>query len=363
MIDPSKKETRVVVAMSGGVDSSVVAAMLVEQGYQVIGVTMQLYDHGMAIAKKGACCAGQDIYDAKMVADKLSIPHYVLNYESQFKEEVIDDFVDSYLNGYTPIPCIKCNQTVKFRDLIKMAKELGADFMATGHYVRRVENDGKVEMHRGMDTSKDQSYFLFGTTQEQLEYLRFPLGHLNKEETRILAQKYGLAVAEKADSQDICFVPEGKYGDLVKKLRPSSIEVGEVVNMEGEVLGYHSGISNFTIGQRKGLGISGVDPLYVIKINPANNQVVVGGNDNLNKSRFIIKDINWLDGEFKGEFEVGVKIRSSQKIVKAKVFAMQKQQAEVLLGEFSRAITPGQACVIYKNDRVLGGGWITQEIN
>lgn len=358
----SPKDTKIVVAMSGGVDSSTVAAMIHDQGYNVIGLTMQLYDHGVAIQKKGACCAGQDIYDAKIVADKLKIPHYVLNYESKFKQDVIDDFADTYLKGETPIPCIKCNQTVKFRDLIQMAKDLEADALVTGHYVRRINNGGVVELHKAIDKTKDQSYFLFSTTKSQLEYLRFPLGNFTKEQTRNMALKFGLDVASKPDSQDICFVPEGKYAELVQKLRPESLHPGEIRHINGDLLGMHNGIINYTIGQRKGLGISSSDALYVIKIDHITKTVYVGPDEALNKSRFILRDMNWLCDPGQTEFKAEVRMRSSQVPVEAKITSIQNNQAEVVLYAFSRAITPGQACVIYDKDRVLGGGWITREI-
>jgi len=279
----------IVVAMSGGVDSSVVAAMLHEQGHDVIGITLQLYDHGMALQKKGACCAGQDIYDAKMVADRLGIPHYVFDYESKFKQEVIDDFADSYLNGETPLPCVKCNQSVKFHDLLKAAKELKADALATGHYIQKIINGNRAEMHKGFDENKDQSYFLFATTKEQLDYLMFPLGGQTKEETRALAEKYNLEVANKPDSQDICFVPNGNYRDIITKLRPGSDKAGKFIHIDGYEIGDHKGIINYTVGQRKGLGISFGSPLYVIKIDPEENKVYVGPESDLVKTKFTLK--------------------------------------------------------------------------
>ena len=291
----SPAETRVVVAMSGGVDSSAVAALLKEQGYEVIGITLQLYDHGAMVNKKGACCAGQDIHDARRVAETLNIPHYVLNYESKFKESVMDDFVDTYLAGETPIPCVKCNQSVKFKDLLQTARELGADVMATGHYVQRKEEGGVASMYRAADPARDQSYFLFATTQAQLDFLRFPLGHLrSKEETRALAARFGLQVADKPDSQDICFVPSGGYAKVIEKLRPGALEPGEIVDVDGNVRGHHTGIINYTVGQRRGLGISDEDPLYVVKLDAEKKQVIIGSKEALLKQSFIIRECNFL---------------------------------------------------------------------
>ena len=294
-------QTRVVVAMSGGVDSSVTAAMLVEQGYEVIGMTMQLYDHGVAMAAKGACCAGADIHDARQVAGRLDIPHYVLDYESLFQQQVMDDFADSYLAGHTPIPCVRCNQTVKFKDLLGMARDLGADCLATGHYVRRDMLDGQPVLRRGIDSDKDQSYFLFATTPEQLEFVRFPLGSLTKDETRALARKYQLSVSDKPDSQDICFVPNGRYGDVVRKLRPGAIEPGLIKHMDGRTLGTHNGVIDYTIGQRRGLGIGGRKgegedntPLYVVAINAARHEVIVGPQTALACHRVYLSDMNWV---------------------------------------------------------------------
>ncbi|MGX6960008.1 MAG: tRNA 2-thiouridine(34) synthase MnmA [Rickettsia endosymbiont of Pentastiridius leporinus] len=364
MINLNKQST-IVVAMSGGVDSSVVAAMLCEQGYNVIGITLQLYDHGIAVDKKNACCAGQDIYDAKMVANRLGIPHYVLDYESKFKESVIDNFVDSYLQGETPLPCVQCNKSVKFRDLIKTAKELGASKLVTGHYVRKVSGNSGAELHMGLDPTKDQSYFLFATTKEQLEYLDFPLGDLTKDETRKLANKFGLEVADKPDSQDICFVPDGNYKDIINKIRPSSSESGKIVHVNGFELGTHSGIINYTIGQRRGLRVSYSEPLYVVKIDPNSNIVYVGPESALNVQEFIIKDVNWLgenirDGE---KLELAVKIRSTRlpKLAEISKFADDKIKVKFLSKE--KAVAPGQACVIYDGTRILGGGWITREIS
>jgi len=354
---------RIVVAMSGGVDSSTVAAMLHAQGHEVIGVTMQLYDHGMAVARKNACCAGQDIYDAKMVADKLNIPHYVLDYESKFKEAVIDEFADSYMRGETPLPCVKCNQSVKFKDLLKMAQELGADCLATGHYVRKIQGTHGAELHTGLDSNKDQSYFLFATTKDQLDYLQFPLGNLTKEETRHIANKYELAIADKPDSQDICFVPDGDYSKVISKLRPEALNPGKIVHIDGYELGIHNGIINFTIGQRRGLKISFSEPLYVIRIEPTTRIVYVGPESALHSTEFIIKDINWLGSDIiEGqEMEVTVKIRSTRPASLAKITIINTNEIKVKLLTFEKAVAPGQACVIYDDKRVLGGGWITRE--
>lgn len=364
MLHPTKSpaETRVVVAMSGGVDSSTVAALLHEQGYEVIGITLQLYDMAVTLEKKGACCAGQDIYDAKTVADALGIPHYVLNYESLFKESVIEDFADSYMRGETPIPCVRCNQSVKFRDLLKMAKDLGADALATGHYVRRLMGDNGAELHRGVDPHKDQSYFLFATTQEQLNYVHFPLGGMTKEETRKLAARFNLIVADKPDSQDICFVPDGNYAKIIEKLRPGALDPGDIVDIEGKVLGKHNGIINYTIGQRKGLGISSPDPLYVIRLDPAQKRVIVGPESALGTKRFRIKELNWLDSAplpATGR-SVIVKLRSAHAGAVATLYSSGDNGAEIELEMPERAVTPGQACVIYEGERVLGGGWIVK---
>ena len=314
-----KSETRVVVAMSGGVDSSVCAALLAREGYDVIGVTLQLYDHGEAIQKAKACCAGQDIYDAKRVAQTMGFPHYVLDYESRFKESVIDDFAETYLKGATPIPCVRCNQTVKFRDLLEVARDLGADCMATGHYIKRIIGPDGPELHRAHDYGKDQSYFLFATTQEQLGFLRFPLGHMDKSETRRLAAELGLNVAAKPDSQDICFVPTGKYTDVIEKLRPDAGEPGEIVHIDGTVLGTHRGVMYYTIGQRRGLGLpdgSGADPLFVVRIDADAKRVVVGPRLALARSRIWLQDVNWLGQDKFGAkldgLAVNVKVRSTR---------------------------------------------------
>jgi len=360
-LDKAPKDTKVVVAMSGGVDSSTVAAWLHQRGYQVIGITLQLYDLGVTLEKKGACCAGQDIYDAKNVADKFGFPHYVLNYESLFKESVMEEFADSYLRGETPIPCVRCNQSVKFRDLLKVAKDLGADALATGHYVRRINDEhGQAQLLRAIDPAKDQSYFLFATTKEQLEYLHFPLGNMTKSETRQLAQELGLTIADKPDSQDICFVPNGSYASVIEKLRPGALDSGDIVHTDGRVLGRHQGIINYTIGQRRGLGIASEQPLYVIKLNAEKKQVIVGSESELASQRFRIKEMNWLADRIpEGGLEVDVKLRSGHSGASAIIYPAIDGFAEVVLTEAGRAITPGQACVIYDRDRVLGGGWIT----
>lgn len=359
-------ETRVVVAMSGGVDSSVVAGLLAREGYDVIGVTLQLYDHGAALEKKGACCAGQDIHDARRVADRLDIPHYVLDYESIFSEAVMDEFADAYLAGETPIPCIRCNERVKFKDLLGMARDLGADCMATGHYIQRLEGTQGAELHRGVDPVRDQSYFLFSTTPEQLDFLRFPLGALDKDETRKLAAEFDLSVAMKPDSQDICFVPEGRYQDVILKLRPDAAEPGEIVHLDGRVLGTHDGILNFTIGQRRGLGVAVGEPLFVVKIDSATRQVIVGPRDALFSRRIHLRDVNWL-GDFALDhigpegFALSAKVRSTHPPMPATLF-VEEGRVSVLLTEGDEGISPGQACVFYEDgetaSRVLGGGWI-----
>ncbi len=362
-IDKPEAQTRVIVAMSGGVDSSVTAAMMADAGYDAVGVTLQLYDHGAAIAKKGACCAGQDIRDARRVADTIGIPHYVLDYESRFREEVIDDFADSYLRGETPIPCVRCNQTVKFRDLLATARDLDGDVLVTGHYVRRIAGPSGAELHRAKDTSKDQSYFLFATTREQLEFLRFPLGDLDKTQTRELAARFNLPVADKPDSQDICFVPNGNYASLVEKLRPGACDAGDIVDMEGNVLGQHDGIIRYTVGQRRGLGVSAPDPLYVVRVDPASRQVVVGPRSALLKSRISVADINWLGNDELPEegLPVEIKIRSASSPSSARLFADENGRFSVVPEEPMDSVAPGQACVFYKEDRVLGGGWIMRD--
>jgi len=355
-------ETRVVVAMSGGVDSSATAALLADQGYQVIGVTLQLYDHGAAVGRKGACCAGQDIHDARRVAACLDVPHYVLDYESRFRDEVIEDFAAAYARGETPVPCVVCNQTVKFRDLLATARDLGADALATGHYVRRVEGPAGPELHRGADESRDQSYFLFATTREQLAFLRFPLGGMAKDETRRLARRFGLAVSDKPDSQDICFVPTGGYARVVERLRPEAAEPGDVVDLEGRRLGRHAGIMHYTVGQRRGLGIAAAEPLFVVRLEPATRRVVVGPRAALGCARVRLRAINWL-GEGLAPAEgrrVRVRLRSAMAAVPGTFRPLAGDTGEVVLDDPAEGVAPGQACVIYDGARVLGGGWIAR---
>lgn len=364
-----ESETRVVVAMSGGVDSSVVAAQLAREGYDVVGVTLQLYDHGAALAKKGACCAGRDIHDARRVAEEMGFPHYVLDYENVFQDAVINEFADAYLAGSTPVPCIRCNERVKFKDLLATAKDLGADCMATGHYIQRKMEGDSAELHRAADFDRDQSYFLFSTTPEQLSYLRFPLGHLkSKAETRALAAEFGLSVADKPDSQDICFVPNGSYADVIEKLRPGAAEPGDIVDQNGNVLGQHKGVIRFTIGQRRGLGIGGGDPLYVIKLDADKKQVIVGPASALTTRSVVLKEINWLgDTDFvaapAGGWDMAVKVRSTRPPIPARLIPLGPNSARVELFSAEAGVSPGQACVFYATEgsRVLGGGWITAD--
>lgn len=363
--DKEPKNTRVVVAMSGGVDSSVAAALLHEQGYDVIGITLQLYDYGDAIAKKGACCAGKDIYDAKRVAEERGFPHYVLNYENNFKESVITDFVSSYLKGETPIPCVTCNQTVKFKDLLQVARDLNADCMVTGHYVQRLVNDcGQAELHRAEDLSKDQSYFLFATTQDQLDFLRFPLGGWSKDITRQHAERLGLINAAKPDSQDICFVPNGDYASVVTKIAPEAKKHGQIVHLDGRVLGAHEGIIHYTVGQRKGLGIGGGftdnnEPLYVIGLNADEAKVIVGPKEALARDIVYLKNFNWLVSPSGDGMAIEIKLRSMTRAVPATLTCKADGSAEITLPTPQYGISPGQAAVCYLGSRVIGGGWIT----
>ncbi len=362
--------TRVVAAMSGGVDSSVVAAMLKAEGYDVIGITLQLYDHGAAIQKKGACCAGQDIHDARNVADRIGIPHYVLDYESRFREQVMEDFADTYLAGSTPVPCIRCNQTVKFADLLRTARELGADCLATGHYIRRETGPAGPEMHRAADAGRDQSYFLFATTPEQLDYLRFPLGGLPKSEVRALADRFDLPVAMKPDSQDICFVPEGSYASVVERLRPGSGRGGEIVHLDGTVLGRHDGVIHYTIGQRRGLGIAAGEPLFVVKINAAARRVVVGPREALLTAALTLEETNWLgDGALEAAASAGTpvlaRVRSTRAPLPARL-GLRDGTVSVAFDAPEEGVAPGQACALYDpagGTRVLGGGFIAETVS
>ena len=363
-------ETRVVVAMSGGVDSSVTAALLNEQGFDVIGITLQLYDHGVAMQAKGTCCAGADIHDARSVAARLGIPHYVLDYETRFHQQVMEDFADSYLRGETPIPCVRCNQTVKFTDLLRTARDLQADCLATGHYVQRADGDDGPRLLRGADLTKDQSYFLFATTGEQLSYLRFPLGAFSKDETRALARKFGLSIAEKPDSQDICFVPNGSYGDVVRRLRPGAVDAGDIVHIDGTVLGRHNGVIDYTIGQRRGLGIGGrigadeaEGPLYVVEIDTGANQVIVGPQEALACLEVHLSDVNWINTAPDDGAAVLARLRSAASAMPAKLLCKHTGLDSVVLifDEAQFGIAAGQAAALYdfKNpDQLLGGGWI-----
>lgn len=365
--EPSK--TRVVVAMSGGVDSSVVAALLKREGYDVIGITLQLYDHGAAVHRKGACCAGQDIHDARRVAEMIGIPHYVLDYEARFREAVIDRFTQSYLAGETPIPCVECNRSIKFRDLLETARELGADILATGHYVAsRALPDGRRALYRAADPDRDQSYFLYATTQEQLDILRFPLGEMPKDDTRALAREFGLTVAEKADSQDICFVTQGRYSDIIERLKPGAVHGGEIVHVDGRVLGRHEGIIHYTVGQRRGLGLSTGEPLYVVRLDAKEARVVVGPREALATRQIRISDVNWLgdvplDSLGEAGLEVAVRVRSTREPRPA-ILKFSEGGAVVELLSAEDGVSPGQACVIYESDapraRVLGGGTIAR---
>ncbi len=358
--------TRVVVAMSGGVDSSVVAALLKRQGYEVIGITLQLYDHGEAVGRKGACCAGRDIQDARRVAEALQIPHYVLDYEQRFAEAVMGAFADSYLSGETPVPCVACNQTIKFHDLLRTAEELGASVLATGHYVRSKPGSSGFELYRARDHERDQSYFLFATTRAQLEFLRFPLGGFTKQETRKLAREFGLTTAEKSDSQDICFVPSGRYTQVIERLRPGAAEAGEIVHVDGRALGRHGGVINYTIGQRRGIGIAAQEPLYVLKLDAERRQVVVGPREGLCTRHIRLRNVNWLGDESLEELDgtgkdILARIRSSGPLQQARLY----RDADRILVELAKGedgVSPGQACVFYAGEsgeeRLLGGGWI-----
>jgi len=361
--------TRVIAAMSGGVDSTVTAALLAGAGYDVVGVTLQLYDHGAAIQKKGACCAGQDIHDARQAADAIGIPHYVLDYESRFREQVIEDFADAYLRGETPIPCIRCNQTVKFRDLLDVARDLGAAAMATGHYVRREAGPTGPQLRRAADPARDQSYFLFATTAEQLDYLRFPLGGLPKPEVRRAAAELGLAIADKPDSQDICFVPEGRYTTVIDRLRPHGAEPGDIVHLDGRVLGRHEGVTRYTIGQRRGLNVAVGDPLFVVKIDADARRVIVGPREALLTTGVALKEINWLGDEVSIEAAAAAsrpvlaRVRSTAEPVAARLALAEEGGVEVTFDAAEHGVSPGQACVLYAPeapDRVLGGGFIAR---
>ena len=360
------KDTKVVIAMSGGVDSSVVAGLMKEEGYDVAGITLKLYDDSKTSKESRQCCAGQDILDAKRVAEHLGINHKILFYQKKFKEEVIESFIDSYVAGETPIPCVQCNQTVKFRDLFKYAKELNADALVTGHYVTRFQNNGRANMYRAKDVNRDQSYFLFGTTQEQLDYLRFPLGKIEKEETRNIANKLSLNVADKPDSQDICFVPNGDYSSVIKKFRPESFMPGDILDLSGKKLGEHDGIINYTVGQRKGIKISSTNPLYVVNIDAEKNKIIVGPKESLIIEDIELRNLNILGHAKEFNNFVSVKVRSTGKLLKAKI-NIKNNSASVNIVDGEAGISPGQACVFYSKDdfgdKLLGGGWISKTAN
>ena len=361
-LNKKPSDTKVVVAMSGGVDSSTVAGMMKKEGYNVIGITLKLYDDGKEVAASKQCCSGQDIMDAKRVADKLGIVHKILYYQNKFKQGVIDNFVDSYLKGETPIPCVQCNQTVKFKDLFEVSKDLKADAMITGHYVKSITSNNETNMYRAVDDNRDQSYFLFNTTKDQLNYLRFPLGGMLKDETREIAKKLDLNVADKPDSQDICFVPNGDYASVIQKFRPESLKKGNIKNLDGKVIGVHDGIINFTIGQRKGIKVSDKDALYVLKINSVKNEITVGPREDLAKKEILLNNLNLLVNKQELEKEILVKVRSTGKLLEAKIDFKNQNDALVKLKNSEDGISPGQACVFYKKDslgyKVLGGGWI-----
>ena len=363
-LNKKPSDTKVVVAMSGGVDSSTVAGMMKKEGYEVIGITLKLYDDAKQVAKSKQCCSGQDIMDAKRVAQKLDIEHKILYYQNKFKQGVIDNFVDSYLKGETPIPCVRCNQTVKFKDLFEVSKDLNADALITGHYVKSVTSNNNTNMYRAIDENRDQSYFLFNTTREQLDYLRFPLGGLHKNETREIAKKLDLNVADKPDSQDICFVPGGDYASVIQKFRPGSFKKGNIKDLKGNVIGVHDGIINFTIGQRKGIKVSDKEALYVIKINSEKNEIIVGPKEYLGKKDIILKNVNLLANVEEFKSSIFVKVRSTGKLLKANVNLSDQNGANVNLETPEDGISPGQACVFYNKDalgyKVLGGGWIKE---
>ena len=365
-INKTNKETRVVVAMSGGVDSSVVAALMKDEGYDVTGITLKLYDDTKQSREGRQCCAGQDIMDAKRVSEKISIKHEILYYQKKFKTEVIDSFIDSYAAGETPIPCVQCNQTVKFRDLFKYAKDLNADALITGHYVSRIQQNGNASMYRAKDHNRDQSYFLFSTTQEQLNFLRFPLGEIDKAETRSIAKKLDLNVADKPDSQDICFVPNGDYSAVIKKFRPDSFKSGKIIDLDGNQIGEHEGIINYTIGQRKGIKIASNKPLYVVNINSDNNTVIVGNKENLEIKEIRLRELNILADKKEFDKAINIKVRSTGRLLKAKI-NLENNYAKVEILDKEIGISPGQACVFYSQDeygdKVLGGGWIDKTFN
>ena len=365
-INKPKKKTKVVVAMSGGVDSSVVAALMKQEGYDVTGITLKLYDDTKQSKDGRQCCAGQDILDAKRVSENINIDHKILFYQKKFKTEVIDSFIDSYTAGETPIPCVQCNQTVKFRDLFKYAKDLKADALITGHYVSRVQTNGHASMYRAKDQNRDQSYFLFSTTQEQLDFLRFPLGEIDKSETRKIAERLNLNVATKPDSQDICFVPNGDYASVIKKFRPESFKPGKILDLRGKQIGEHEGIINYTIGQRKGIKIASNNPLYVININADNNSIIVGEKEYLEIKKIKLRELNILGSEKEFNDLINIKVRSTGRLLKAKI-NIKDDVADVEILDKETGISPGQACVFYSKDdvgdKVLGGGWIHRTFN